>query len=301
MIWSRRALTAALVLAVALAFTSGYPAPASAGAAPGHASRRSISSRAGLVGPRAIYLALGDSLAFGYQPGLAWKHGYADDWFADDLARKGTRHLENLGCVGETLATFMGHGACRLRTFRKVRYVGSQLSAALSFIRQHAGQVSPVTLDIGANDVLRYFNFRTCQVITPAAGINATLTQFDDDLSAVLSQLKSALDGQGDLFVMNYYFPLQNACYKRLGGDRPAFRRLMRLVEQFNAHLRRDATALGLRVADVFGAYGGASAPNPHLCRYTWVCSGKRPGEAIHPSDAGYRVIYQTLRGVAGY
>src|SRR5690242_9708853 len=121
MVWSRQGLIVALALAVALAFVSGYPAPASAGAAPGHATHRSAGSRAGLVGPRAIYLALGDSLAFGYQPGLGWDHGYADDWFADDLARKGTKRLENLGCVGETLATFMGHGACRLLRFRKVR------------------------------------------------------------------------------------------------------------------------------------------------------------------------------------
>lgn len=300
-VWFRHALMVVTALMMALSCVSGYPTPASAGAAPGHASHYKLGSRAGLVGPRAVYLALGDSLAFGYQPGLDWKHGYADDWFKDDLARKGTRRLENLGCAGETLATFMGQGACRLRTFRKVHYVGSQLSAALSFMRKNAGRVSPVTLDIGANDVLRYFNFRSCQIITPPAGISATLAHFDANLSAVLSQLKSALDAQGDLFVMNYYFPLQNACYKRLGGDTPAFRRLMGLVEGFNTHLTRDATVLGIRVADVFGAYGGAAAPNPQLCRYTWVCSGKRPGEAIHPSDEGYRVIYQTLRHLAGY
>lgn len=301
MLWSRRALMLALALTMALAFAPGRPAHAAAGGAPMYAARQQASGHAGLVGPRAIYLALGDSLAFGYQPGLGWKHGYADDWFNADLSRKGTQRLQNLGCVGETLATFMGHGACRLRRFRKVRYTGSQLSAALSFIDKNAGKVSPVTLDIGANDVLRYFNFRTCQIITPAAGISATLAQFDTNLSAVLSQLKSALNGRGDLFVMNYYFPLQNACYTRLGGETPAFQGLMRLVDEFNAHLTRDATALGIGVADVFGAYGGAAAPNPNLCGYTWICSGKRPGEAVHPTDAGYRVIYQTLRNLAGY
>src|SRR5579864_8789605 len=100
MLWSRRALMLMLALAVTLSFVSGYPTPASAGAAPGHAPRHHSGGRAGLVGPKAIYLALGDSLAFGYQPGLDWKHGYADDWFTDDLARKGTRRLENLGCAG---------------------------------------------------------------------------------------------------------------------------------------------------------------------------------------------------------
>jgi hypothetical protein len=29
------------------------------------------------VGPKSRYLALGDSLAFGFQPDLDWSHGYA--------------------------------------------------------------------------------------------------------------------------------------------------------------------------------------------------------------------------------
>lgn len=32
------------------------------------------------VGPKTRYLALGDSLAFGYQPNLDWSHSYAKQW-----------------------------------------------------------------------------------------------------------------------------------------------------------------------------------------------------------------------------
>lgn len=35
------------------------------------------------VGPKSRYLALGDSLAFGYQPDLDWSHGYAKQWYGD--------------------------------------------------------------------------------------------------------------------------------------------------------------------------------------------------------------------------
>src|SRR5579885_1436546 len=105
-----------------------------------------------LVGPRAIYLALGDSLAFGYQPNLDLTHGYADLLFPQ-LQPFGTRQVVNLACPGETTATMLT-GGCRASFLRKTRYSGSQLAQAQAVIRANRGRVSPVTLTIGANDVL---------------------------------------------------------------------------------------------------------------------------------------------------
>jgi plastocyanin len=42
-------------------------------------------SAAALVGPKACYLALGDSLTYGYQPNFVWNLGYADAFFPDNL------------------------------------------------------------------------------------------------------------------------------------------------------------------------------------------------------------------------
>src|SRR5258708_4716457 len=54
----------------------------------------------GLVGPKKLYLALGDSLAFGYQPNLNWNHGYVDDFF-NNLKGHGTKHVANMGCLAK--------------------------------------------------------------------------------------------------------------------------------------------------------------------------------------------------------
>src|SRR5262245_16196096 len=49
------------------------------------------------------YLALGDSLAVGIQPGsLPTNQGYADDLYAFYHARNPSLRLEKLGCSGET-------------------------------------------------------------------------------------------------------------------------------------------------------------------------------------------------------
>ncbi|HEX5225586.1 MAG TPA: SGNH/GDSL hydrolase family protein [Solirubrobacteraceae bacterium] len=71
------------------------------------------------------YLALGDSLAFGYsqqlfnehletgEPAAAFTHGYVDNYLAKintHLAFKTTR-LQNLGCPGETSGSLIGNGA----------------------------------------------------------------------------------------------------------------------------------------------------------------------------------------------
>src|SRR5260370_40062709 len=109
-----------------------------------------------LVGPKARYLALGDSLAFGYQPDLDFSHGYAD-YFMSNLTHHGIKHIANLGCPGETSSTFI-IGDCPYPFLRKYPYIGPQLAAAVTYLKSFKGQISPVTLDIGANDLLPDIN-----------------------------------------------------------------------------------------------------------------------------------------------
>src|SRR2546423_552795 len=66
----------------------------------------SHSSGLSLVGPKQHYLALGDSLAFGYQPKLNYSHGYVDDFFSN-LKSHGVKDVANMGCPGETSVTFL--------------------------------------------------------------------------------------------------------------------------------------------------------------------------------------------------
>ncbi len=234
------------------------------------------------VGPKYYYLDLGNSLAFGYQPDLDWGHGYGTD-FANDLKNHGSQSYINMACPGETTTTFI-NGGCPYPYLRKYPYFTAQLSAAVSFIKGHPGQVSPVTLDIGANDMLGDINSSTCTV---SSNWTTDLAKVQSNLATIISQLKSALNGTGDLLLMNYYDPYQNQCPNSVY-----------YVQQLNATIASVASTYGVPVANVFNAFGGATTPNSHICSYTWMCSIFHD---IHATDQGYAVIAQTFETMYGY
>lgn len=239
-------------------------------------------ARAASVGPHAYYLALGDSLAFGYQPNGDWSHGYADDLYAH--LQPTATHYTNLGCPGETTGSFI-NGGCPYWYIRHTFYLGSQLNAALSFIKNHAGQVSPVTIDIGANDVLPSINKSTCAV---SSNWTTVLANFDTNFKSILYSLKGALAGKGDLVAMNYYDPYQNVC-----ASNPA---VMADLQTFNSHIASDAGLYAVPVADVFDAFGGATTSN--ICTYTWMCSSYSD---IHATPLGYSVMAGAFESAEGY
>lgn len=268
MVHRERALRCVAVLAVVAALLGFHPASAATG-----------------IGPRPYYLALGDSLAYGFQPDLQVNHGYADDFYVN-LQSQGTTQLIDMGCPGETSTTFLD-GGCPFARLDKYRYHGPQMDATVSFITQHPGQVSPVTIDIGANDVLPLLNPTTCAV---SPSFPAVLSAFDTNFRLILAQLQAALNGSGDLIALNYYDPYQNQC-----ASHPL---VLSLMQVFNAHLAADAAAYGVPVADVFTAFGGATTPNPHICSYTWMCS---VFHNIHATTQGYAVIASAIEATAGY
>jgi hypothetical protein len=149
----------------------------------------------------------------------------------------------------------------------------------VSYLKRYKGQVSPVTLDIGANDLLGRINPHTCEVDTEA--FYDALAKMDSNLkNTILPRLRDAMmvNGQmsGDLAVMNYYDPFQNAC--------PG---TVKLVQEFDQHLANDVQGFAVMV-DVFEAFGGAKTPNTQLCTYIWMCSFFKD---LHAKDAGYRII----------
>src|SRR2546423_12199267 len=93
----------AMLTVLALLPAAGHTVAANHGARPAVAAPP-------LVGPKAYYLALGDSIVFGYQQNGDWTHGYPELFFAD-LHPLGTRHLINMGCGGEGVTTFINGGS----------------------------------------------------------------------------------------------------------------------------------------------------------------------------------------------
>lgn len=239
------------------------------------------------VGPKANYLGLGDSLAFGFQPDLDWSHGYVQDYY-NNLKTHGTTSLTNYGCNGEKSNTFI-NGGCPYAFALHNYYLGSQLNAAVSYLKNHAGTVSPVTLDMGANDLLPDIDVSTCTVsanwATDLANLHANM------VNTILPKLIAALTnsaGQrtGDLILMNYYDPYINACPNSLV-----------YVQQINAEMTADAAQFNLPLADVYSGFGGANM-GTNICTNTWICSIFKD---IHAKDAGYQIIANAFIAADSY
>jgi lysophospholipase L1-like esterase len=277
-------LRIATLFALALSLVLGFMPAAFTAMRAIHA--QAIRAQRAMLGPKAYYLAIGDSLGFGYQPDFNWEAGYASDFYTN-LQNHGVTHYDNLACPGETSVTMI-NGGCPYPFLRKYPYVNSQLQAAVSYLQKYAGQVSPVTLDIGVNDLLPDFNTKDCS-IKPQWG--SDLAKVDHNLtSVILPQLVAAMtvNGQmtGDLLLMNYYDPYQNLCPATVSA-----------IQTLNAHLAADASGYATMV-DIFTPFGGATTPDPHTCTNTWICSTFHD---IHAKTAGYSVMAGAFEQTSGY
>lgn len=283
------AITCAVALVIAFALAPG--------------SKASAASGDSNVRVKAYYLALGTSLAYGEQPiGQPYDQGYAQQWFTL-LHEQGSRSLTDYGCPGVTSDGFITKNGCDwvpsggTDVLHAHDFYGTpQLDAAVSFIEAHPNQVSPVSLDIGSNDLVQallnggiYFDATGCHVVDSVARgaiahVQANLTQ------TILPELVQALTGPGgqrtgDLVLMNLYDPYQNVC--------PA---TVPYLQDFNQMLTTAAAQVHVPVVDVFDAFGGSAVPNPYIYggtyngitypTYTWMAIGN-----IHPTTVGYGVI----------
>ena len=104
-------------------------------------------------------LSLGDSLSVGVQPSstgqsLPTAQGYADQLYALEKPKVKNLKLVKLGCGGETsgsMTTGKGNVTGKECAYSK----GTQLGQALAFVKAHhaAGEISLITIDLGANDI----------------------------------------------------------------------------------------------------------------------------------------------------
>lgn len=244
-------------------------------------------TRQGQLFQRHYYLALGNSLSFGYQPNLNFSDGFVDDVFGD-LQKANVTDLVNYACAGER-STTMITGGCPGGLIHHNAYTGPQLDAAVAFLRRHAGSVNPITLDIGANDVLPDWDSTTCSAngngTADLATVDTNLTQ------TILPRLIAALGTHyrtGDLVLLNYYNPYAQEC-----PSSAAF------VHVLNDHLAADAAQFGVPVADVYTAFGGDAHMADHICDYTWICNPQF--HDIHPTTQGYRVIADAVERVLSF
>lgn len=231
--------------------------------------------------PGAYYLSLGDSLGFGYQPGtLDFSHGYTDDLAADlRRIRPGIKTV-NYSCPGETADTMI-HGGCAFPVTHDA-YDGAQLAAALDFLHAHAGQVSPITVSIGANDALPVVE--SC--LSGGGCDTATMTDaLRSDLGQILGALRAAAP-DAEILLLKPYNPFA-AKYPKSND----------LVARLDDVLVAAAKTEHVRIVDGFTPINVDPPAGQDVCSLTHFCSA---GD-IHPTDAGYRILAQAFWKASGY
>jgi lysophospholipase L1-like esterase len=255
------------------------------------------------TGAGVSYLALGDSLAVGYQPGRGeTAQGYVDVLWRTLRQDRPALGQRNVGCAGETSRSMLtgSRSPCQYRA-------GSQLDAAVAFLTAHPGQVALITIDIGANDLVgRCLDPDTGRLGRACA--TGVLPRLQTRLAQILGALANAAPGV-PVVGMTYYDPFLGL-WGRVPGGRALARANQRVFAALNGALATTYQNAGVTVADVAATFriddfantvvvpGRGRVPvNVALaCRWTWFCSAKFFGDP-HPNRTGYRRIARTFAG----
>ena len=240
------------------------------------------------------YLALGDSLAAGYQPGVGDDRtgGYVGGVLSALQESAPKAKLRNLSCSGATTTSMLGEDRC---TYEQ----GSQVDAAVAFLAAHKTKVDLVTIDIGANDVT------PCArgTVDVACAIGAVGT-VERNLTAILGRLRAATGPQTQIVVLNYYNPFLAAWLTGQAGQQVAAL-TTQLQAMLNGAVARSAASADADVADVATAfrstnttpvataYGTIPTNVATICAWTWMCSRSD----IHANDTGYAVLADVVAG----
>jgi lysophospholipase L1-like esterase len=209
---ARRALTA-VVLTICAAGTVGATS----------ASAVVLTPVAGSVTPGSRYLALGDSVTFGYEeaavvPAPNYHDAASFLGYPELLGAELHLNVANAACSGETSSSLVDASAqsngCENSPgqptvgYRKlyplhVSYKGSQLAYALAYLHTHRN-VQLVSLMIGAND---YF---VCVATTKdgcssSSEQKAVLATVAKNIRTILSAIRNKAHYHGQLAIVNYY------------------------------------------------------------------------------------------------
>lgn len=213
-------------------------------------------------GPGDLYLALGDSLAWGFRLDDPASESYPALIHAA-LGAAGSIELTNVAVPGETSASLQGR----------------QLRQALELIaakRRDGLRVSPITLDVGGNDL------RSVERASPTERAEA-VAQARLNIAQTLDELRRAAGSEADIAIMTYYNPYE--------GDPAVENSDAYWVEQLNSAIRAEAASRGVAVAEVYPLFVGGRAYT-----HTFVLLGD-----IHANGQGHRLIADEFLRALGY
>jgi lysophospholipase L1-like esterase len=233
------------MIAVALGACSGEPT--------------AVSSESSSITTSGTYLALGDSIAFGFNPNLPYAPPFSlFVGYPEVTGAARALVVANAACPGETSGSFLDAAAadngCHSSPFYfarglKVDYQGvqSQMGYALAFLAS-APRVDLITIDLGGNDLLLVQNACGSTNYSCIAGaLPGALATFATNLGTIFSSIRAA-GYTGKMVIVtqyatNYRDPTQLAALTSL-----------------NAEVITVAALYDVAVADGYGSFAVASA-----------------------------------------
>jgi lysophospholipase L1-like esterase len=244
------------------------------------------------------YLALGDSIAFGFTTQAGFEYVNPTNFipYGDYLSSNFHLTEVNAGCPGETSSSFLSaatpdHGCAYFKsTFPlHTKYVSTQYAFAASYLKLHPN-TKLITLQIGANDGFMLEDYCDTQpdpLTCIATNLPGVLANVGANVNTILTGLRGA-GFQGTIIVVNYYsldYTDANATYLSIA---------------LNQVLSQVAAAHGAYVADVFSAFQTA-AQNPFAQGKTCYAGllNVDPLDQtkcdVHPTQSGHRLMAKTI------
>lgn len=245
------------------------------------------------VTPGKYYLALGDSITYGVQPTKAKptpsasRTGYVNVFAARLRTLSSQIEVVNYGCPGESTVTFTRGGCPAFSDGIELHdaFRGSQMKAALAFLRAHPGEVSPITLTLYGNDWLPLL-LDECngKVACVRKRGPSAITAFGARLKSIVERLRTAAP-TAEIIVTGAWNPDPG----QLAQLKPTYRSL-------EVAIVRAAMPSRARVARMLPVFNPPVNGRARLCALTFICSKGDP----HPTDAGYRAMADAVARAAG-
>jgi lysophospholipase L1-like esterase len=269
----------------------------SALAVPARSAQRAIPPSSEAVTRGSDYLALGDSITFGFRdPSTTPTPNYflASSFigYPEDVGAALGLHVANAACPGETSLSLiqpavqsndcenlLGGGLGYRSTYPlHVRYSGTQLQFALAYLRGHP-QTRLVTLMIGANDEVLCQKATTDQCASPneLAGV---LARVASDVGTTLGAIRHRAHYGGQIVVVSYF----SLDYSSEADDTQSL--------ALNTSTDDVARRFGATIADGYGVLEAAAAQSGgSSCAAGLLTELSGGGCGAHPSLAGQALL----------
>jgi hypothetical protein len=241
------------------------------------------------------YLAIGDSVAFGFNPTLNFSNADNFIGYPTPVAAALKETLTNTACPGETSSHFIdingsdnGCGAYRSQYPLHVSYSSAsetQLEFTDEFLQSNP-KTLVVSINIGANDLFVLQNNCRGNISCILAGLPAMLKTLSSNLDTIYGHIRN-LDGYNHKLVALTYYSLNYSDTTSTA-----------VISQVNQVVAARTLAWKGIVADGFGAFAAASTGyggDTCAAGLRIVLSSSPLTCDIHPSPAGRDLLAQAI------